>query len=208
MLIGVIALMLHNKGGNVVKKRLIGLALAMLMAVPMVGCNSPAATEEPATEPDAAASYKIGIMTGTVSQGEEEYRAAEQMKEKYGDQIILQTYPDNFMKEQETTISNVMSMASDPDVKAIIVVQAIPGTSAAIDKVREMRPDILFIAGVPGEDPDMIASKADVVFQADELGMGTSIIEQAEKMGAKKLCSLFFPKTYVLSASCNEKRSS
>lgn len=187
---------LHNKGGNVVKKRLIGLALAMLMAIPMAGCNSPAATEEPAAEPaaDAAASYKIGIMTGTVSQGEEEYRAAEKMKEKYGDQIILQTYPDNFMKEQETTIANVMSMASDPDVKAIIVVQAIPGTSAAIDKVREMRDDILFIAGVPGEDPDMIASKADVVFQADELGMGTSIIEQAEKMGAKNFVHYSFPR--------------
>ena len=189
---------LHNKGGNVVKKRFIGLALAMLMAIPMAGCNAPATTEETGTEPAAetteAPAYKIGIMTGTVSQGEEEYRAAEKMKEKYGDMIVLQTYPDNFMKEQETTISNVMSMASDPDVKAIIVVQAIPGISAAIDKVREMNPDMLFIAGVPGEDPDMIASKADVVFQADELGMGTAIIEQAEKMGAKNFVHYSFPR--------------
>ena len=37
------------------KKRLIGLALAMLMAIPMAGCNTPAATEEPAAEPAADA---------------------------------------------------------------------------------------------------------------------------------------------------------
>lgn len=172
------------------KKRFMALALSMLLAAPLAGCNS-----APAASGDAAASVdKIGVMTGTVSQGEEEYRAAEKMKEKYGDQIILQTYPDNFMKEQETTIANVMSMASDPDVKAIVIVQAIPGTSAAIDKVREMRPDILFVAGVPGEDPDMIASKADVILQADELGMGTSIIMQAKEMGATKFVHYSFPR--------------
>ncbi|WBW98429.1 DUF3798 domain-containing protein [Oceanirhabdus sp. W0125-5] len=138
--------------------------------------------------------YKIGIMTGTVTQNEEEYRAAERVKAKYGDMIIHQTSPDDFMKEQEVTISNVLSMASDPKVKAIIICQAIPGTSAAIDKAREVRDDILFIVGVPGEDPDMIASKADIVLQADELGMGTAIIEQAKKQGAKTFVHYSFPR--------------
>ncbi|WP_250859063.1 DUF3798 domain-containing protein [Oceanirhabdus seepicola] len=138
--------------------------------------------------------YKIGIMTGTVTQNEEEYRAAQRVKAKYGDMIIHQTSPDDFMKEQEVTISNVLSMASDPDVKAIIICQAIPGSSAAIDKAREMRDDILFIVGVPGEDPDMIASKADIVLQADELGMGTAIIEQAKKQGAKTFVHYSFPR--------------
>lgn len=177
------------KRGIFMKKRFMALALSMILAAPLAGCSS-----APASVEGAAVAGKIGVMTGTVSQGEEEYRAAEKMKEKYGDQIILQTYPDNFMKEQETTIANVMSMASDPDVKAIVIVQAIPGTSAAIDKVREMRPDILFVAGVPGEDPDMIASKADVILQADELGMGTTIIEQAKKMGATKFVHYSFPR--------------
>lgn len=78
------------------------------------------------------AAPKIGIMTGTVSQGEEEYRAAEEMIQKYGkDRVLHVTYPDKFMDEQETTISQVLSMASDPEVKAIVIVQAIPGTAAA-----------------------------------------------------------------------------
>ena len=138
--------------------------------------------------------FKIGVITGTVSQGEEEYRAAEKVKEKYGDMIVLQTYPDNFTKEQETTIANTLSLASDPDVKAIVFVQAVPGASAAIDKVRETRPDMLFIAGVPGEDPAMISSKADVVLQIDDVGIGTKMVEQAKKMGAKAFVHYSFPR--------------
>jgi hypothetical protein len=43
-------------------------------------------------------------------------------------------------------------LAANPDVKAIVFVQAVPGAAAAIDKVRETRPDMLFIAGVAAED--------------------------------------------------------
>ncbi|MGB4437052.1 MAG: DUF3798 domain-containing protein, partial [Acetomicrobium sp.] len=97
---------------------------------------------------------KVGIMTGTTSQGEEEYRAALEMIEKYGEnRVIHVTYPDKFMDEQETTIQQIMGMASDPDVKAIVLVQGVPGSAAAIDKVKEFRPDMFFINIVPHEDP-------------------------------------------------------
>lgn len=148
--------------------------------------------------------WKIGIMTGTVSQNEEEYRAAERVQEKFGkDRVLIQTYPDQFMKEQETVIANIISMAADPDVKAIVIVQGIPGTSAAIDKVRETRDDILFIVGTSGEDPQMIAGKADVVFQIDDLGMGTAAIEQAKAQGAKTFIHYSFPRhmSYALLAA-------
>ncbi|NLN69623.1 MAG: DUF3798 domain-containing protein, partial [Chloroflexi bacterium] len=83
------------------------------------------------------ATYKIGIMTGTVSQGEEEYQEAINQVNKYGDMIVHATYPDQFSTEMETTISQTVEMASDPDVKAIVFVQAVPGAAAAIDKVHE-----------------------------------------------------------------------
>ncbi|WP_053956161.1 DUF3798 domain-containing protein [Inediibacterium massiliense] len=175
-------------------KRSLAIFLIVAMVFTMVACGSETKEEN----------WKIGIMTGTVSQNEEEYRAAEKVQQKYGkDKVLLQTYPDQFMKEQETVVTNVMSMASDPDVKAIIIVQGIPGTSAAIDKVREMRDDILFIIGTAGEDPAMIASKADVVFQMDELGMGKAVIEQAKKQGATKFVHYSFPRhmSYALLAA-------
>ncbi len=145
--------------------------------------------------PEPADDWKIGIFTGTVTQNEEEYRAAQNVLAKYGeDRVIVQTYPDKFMDEQETVIATLAGMAADPDLKALIICQAIPGTSAAIDKIRETREDILILAGTPGEDPAMIGSRADVVLQTDDLGMGKAIAEQAKAQGATTLVHYSFPR--------------
>ncbi|WIV10738.1 DUF3798 domain-containing protein [Proteiniborus sp. MB09-C3] len=169
-------------------KRVIVFLLVAVMILSMIACGDQATTGK-------GGKWKIGIMTNTVSQNEEEYRAAQNVLAKYGaEHIIHMTYPDKFMDEQETTIANAVSMASDPDLKALLFVQAVPGTAAAIDKVREINPGLLIIAGVPGEDPKMIAEKADVVFQADDLSMGSTIPEQAKKQGAKVFVHYSFPR--------------
>ena len=143
----------------------------------------------------ALAAPKIGIMTSTVSQGEEEYRMAEEMVAKYGkDRVLHVTYPDKFMDEQETTISQIMSMASDPEVKAILVFQAVPGTAAAIDKVKEVRDDIIFVLGTIHEEPYMMAEKADILFYEDQPTRGLTIVEKAKEMGAKTFIHYSFPR--------------
>ena len=188
-------------------KKLLSLLMILVMVIGMVGCSQPAPAEtgsEAPAEEAAASNFKIGIMTGTVSQNEEEYRAAENVQAKYGkDRVLIMTYPDKFMDEQETTIANLVSMASDPEVKALIICQAVPGTSAAIEKVKELRTDLLIIAGTPGEDPKMIADKADVVLAMDELGMGATIPEQAKKQGAEVFVHYSFPRhmSYALLAA-------
>lgn len=186
-------------------KKFLSMLLVGTLALSLAACGGSAPAEETAPATDDAATtteapaeddnWKIGIMTGTVSQNEEEYRAAQNVIAKYGEEhVLLMTYPDKFMDEQETTIANLVSMASDPDVKALIIVQAVPGTSAAIDKAREVNPDVLVIAGVPGENPSDIASRADLVFHLDELSMGRSIVEQAKKQGADTLVHYSFPR--------------
>ena len=187
--------------------------LVLAMVLSMAACAKPAEApaeapaDAPAGEVVEEATFKIGIMTGTVSQNEEEYRAAQNVVDKYGeDRVLLMTYPDKFMDEQETTISNLVSMASDPDVKALIICQAVPGTSAAIDKVKELREDLLIIAAVPGEDPKMIASKADIVLALDELTMGTTVPVQAKALGADTFVHYSFPRhmSYALLAARRE----
>lgn len=139
--------------------------------------------------------FKIGIMTGTVSQGEDEYRGAEKVIRKYGrERIIHKTYPDMFMTEQETTVTQILEMAVDPEVKAIIIAQAIPGTLPAIKKVRRLRKDVLFILVAPQEDPEQIAQYADLAIQTDDLMRGKTIIQAAKKMGAKKFVHYTFPR--------------
>lgn len=143
----------------------------------------------------AFAAPKIGIMTGTVSQGEEEYRAGEEMVAKYGqDRVIHVTYPDKFNDEQETTITQVAAMAADPDVKAIVICQGVPGTAAAIKKARELRDDVMFIVGTVQEEPYMMAGLADILYEPDQPGRGRSIAEKAKAMGAKTLVHYSFPR--------------
>lgn len=197
-------------------KKAIALLMVALMLFSVVGCQpasqqaqapattaeTPASTEAPAATADG--DWKIGILTGTVSQNEEEYRAAQNVLAKYGpEHVIVLTYPDKFMDEQETTISNLVNMATTPGVKALVCVQAVPGVSAGIAKAREKNPDILVIAGTPGEDPPQIASQADIVLAPDELAMGNTIIAQAKKMGAKTFVHYSFPRhmSYALLAA-------
>ena len=132
-------------------------------------------------EPSEGATYKIAIMTGTTSQGEEEYYAATSLKEKYPNIVLHDTYPDAFSSEVETTISKLIAFASDPDVKAIIFVQAVQGATAAYTQIlKDMgREDILLIAGVPAEDPADISAAADIVLANDEIGCGYQVADIA-----------------------------
>ena len=143
----------------------------------------------------ALAAPKVGFLSGTTSQNEEEYRVAEEMVKTYGeDRVIHLTYPDKFMDEQETTIQQIMSMATDPDVKAIFLNQAVPGCVAGIQKVKEFRPDIFFISNNIHEDPHLMASVNDIVLDADHPVRGEMAIPIAAKMGAKTYIHYSFPR--------------
>jgi len=147
----------------------------------------------------ADAPFHIGIMTQTVSQSEDQYRGAELLVKEYGavsdgGYINQLTTPDNFMTEMETTITQITSYASDPLMKAIVVVEAIPGVVEAFRRVRETRPDILLFAGSPAEDPRMISDVADLSVGADMPSMGYIRALEAKKLGADTVVFITFPR--------------
>ena len=164
-------------------KKLLCLALAAMLCLALAACAV------------AEGTWKIAILTGTTSQGEEEFRAAERAQKADPEHIITDTYPDNFMAETETTISKLVAFASDPDVKAIVMCQAVPGAKAAFDKIRAMgRDDMLLIAGVPQEDPAVITAAADFVLYTDEPKQGDTIMETCAKWGVDVFVHYSFPR--------------
>ena len=186
-------------------KKLLSVVLAGSMAMTMLaGCGSKAeeTTAAAAAETEAAAeggeeaapAGKVAIVTNTVSQNEEEYRSAESMTEKYGDRIVHVTWPDNFMTEQEQMITTVGKLAADPEIKALIINQAVPGSNAAVDKLLETRDDMLIIYATPQENPEDVAVRADIILQPNELDMGPAMVEQAARMGAKTFVHYSFPR--------------
>ncbi|MBO4317239.1 MAG: DUF3798 domain-containing protein [Mailhella sp.] len=167
----------------------------------------------------AADTIHIGVVTGTVSQSEDDLRGAEALIKKYGDvanggMIKHVTYPDNFMTEMETTISQIAAFADDPDMKAVIVNQAIPGTTEGFRRIREARPDIMLFAGEAHEDPGVIETAADLTINADNIARGYLIIDTAKKLGCTDFVHISFPRhmSYellsrrrnIMEAACND----
>ena len=207
------AVIIHQEEVLVMRKKLLGVLLGAVMAVSLAACggssgaakiestdSAPAATAEATTEeaqPTEAADedFHIGIVTGSVSQSEDDRRGAEAFQAKYGEEnVILAIYPDNFTEELETTIQTIVNLSDDPKMKAIIVNQAIPGTTEAFRQIKEKRPDIICIAGESHEDLPEIGSAADLVVNNDFVARGYLMIKTAHDLGCDTLVHISFPR--------------
>ncbi len=196
-------------------KKYVSVLLAAAMTMSLVACGSSdsgatiqqveqvkeeAKEEAPAAESATAEevaeeNFHIGIVTGSVSQSEDDRRGAEAFQAKYGeDRVKLAIYPDNFTEELETTVQTIVNLSDDPDMKAIIVNQAVPGTTEAFRKIKERRPDILCIAGESHEDLPEIGSAADLVCNNDFVARGYLMIKTAHDLGCDTFVHISFPR--------------
>ena len=184
--------------------------LCVLLAALMVMSMAVVASAE--TETDE---FHIAIVTGSVSQSEDDRRGAEAFQAKYGEDIVkLAIYPDNFMDETETTIQTIVNFTDDPQMKAIIVNQGIPGTAEAFRQVKERRPDIICIAGESHEDLPVIGEAADLVCNNDFVARGYLMIHTAHELGCDTFVHISFPRhmsyetmsrrVAVMKATCEE----
>ena len=221
-------------------KKILSMLLALAMILVLAACgggSDPAPTQnqggsdagqtqnggdtaQPQDSSDAGntgdvADYHIGIVTGSVSQSEDDRRGAEAFQAKYGeDMVTLAIYPDNFTEELETTIQTIVNMSDDPLMKAIIVNQSVPGTTEAFRQIKDRRPDILCIAGEGHEDLPEIGSAADLVCNNDFVSRGYLIIRTAHELGADTFVHISFPRhmayetmsrrVAVMRAACEE----
>ena len=191
-------------------KKLFSVLLTLAMLFTLVACGNSGnnAGEEETT-------FHIGIVTGTVSQSEDDRRGAEAFQAMYGEDVVtLATYPDNFTEELETTIQTIVNLSDDPDMKAIIVNQAVPGTTEAFRQIKDRRPDILCIAGESHEDLPEIGSAADLVCNNDFVARGYLIIRTAHELGCDTFVHISFPRhmayetmsrrAAIMEAACQE----
>ena len=197
-------------------KKVVSLLLALIMAFSLVACGDKKNNDEPnnADKTDTVP-YKIGIVTGSVSQSEDDRRGAEAFQAEYGEDMVqLAIYPDNFTEETETTIQSIVNLSADPLMKAIIVNQAVPGTTEAFRKIKETRPDIICIAGESHEDLPEIGSAADLVTNNDFVSRGYLIIRTAHELGCDTFVHISFPRhmsyetmsrrVAIMKAACEE----
>ena len=222
-------------------KKFMSVLLVLAMALALVACGSsntpattPVATEAPAGGETAATEaaeasaeaenalidadgnpFHVGIVTGSVSQSEDDRRGAEAFQAMYGEEnVTLAIYPDNFTEELETTIQTIVNLSDDPEMKAIVVNQAVPGTTEAFRQIKERRPDILCIAGESHEDLPEIGSAADLTCNNDFVARGYLIIRTAHELGCDTFVHISFPRhmayetmsrrVAIMKAACEE----
>lgn len=204
-------------------KKILTLLLAAAMLLSLAACAQPAPTDpSDPTDPadtsvpsEPSADYHIGIVTGSVSQSEDDRRGAEEFQALYGEDVVkLAVYPDNFTEELETTIQTIVNLSDDEQMKAIIVNQAVPGTTEAFRQIKERRPDIICIAGESHEDLPIIGSAADLVCNNDFVARGYLIIRTAHELGCDTFVHISFPRhmayetmsrrVAVMRAACEE----
>lgn len=181
------------------KKVLLGM---LAVSALFVACGKKEApVETAAAEPakEAVGNYHIGVITTTVSQSEDNFRGAEAVIAKYGSskdggKITHVTIPDNFMQEQETTISQMVALADDPEMKAIFTAEGVPGTYAAFKTIKEKRPDIKLIVNNTHEDPEMVAQVVDLEINPDFFSRGYLMVKAAKDLGANKFMHVSFPR--------------
>ena len=221
------------------RKRLLSVILVISMMIIVGGCgetpeapiDDQAAASTEASEPDTDQSetkdddqtdaskekddFHIGIVTGSISQSEDDRRGAEAFQKKYGaDKVTLAIYPDNFTDEFETTVGVMTGLADDPKMKAIVVNQAVEGTDEAFRRIKEKRPDILCIAGETFDVFEEMGSVADLVVNNDFVSRGYLMIRTAHELGCDTFVHISFPRhlsyeTYarrvnIMKAACDE----
>ncbi|RDY28592.1 DUF3798 domain-containing protein [Romboutsia weinsteinii] len=186
-------------------KKITALMLALCLLVGTVGCSSTGNSESGGTDSENTEKFKVGIVTPTLSVSEDEFRGATNMVDKYPDNVVHVTLPENFNTEIETAISQIVSLADDEDMKAIVVVSGQSGLLPALQQVKEKRSDIITMTAPIWDDPDMMSEYIDVNLDANWAKRGETIVKLAKKMGSKTFIHYSFP-THLSKESVAKRR--
>ncbi len=176
-------------------KRVIVFIATIALSASVISCKKQSSTAE----------FKIGMVTPSLSRSEEEFRAADALIKQNPGMIKHIILPDNFNKEQETGITQIVSLADDKDVKAIVISEGSSGILPAIQKVKEKRPEMIVVTAPIWDDPDMMAKYVDLALDTDWVRRGETIAEKAGRMGAKTFIHYSFP-THIAKEVISKRR--
>lgn len=187
------------------KKRILSMLLCIALIASMaMGCaggsdkggSEANSTEAEGTNAEASGDeeeYHIAIVTPTLSTSEDEFRAGEEMADKFPDIVTHLTLPENFETEVETCISTIVSAADDPLMKAVVVITGQSGLIPAFQQIKEKNPDIITISAPIYDEPDMMSEYIDLNIDTNWIKRGETIPTKAKEMGANTFVHYSFP---------------
>jgi hypothetical protein len=207
--------------------RVLALAVLMAAALGLWACDTasdregPKAPEASAQAPDPAPAqeaapaetepFAVALVTPSDHQNAENLNGVRTVKERFGDYddgglVKHLVFPDNFMERLPQTIDLIDSAADDPLVKAVVVVEGVPGTAEAFAKIRARRPEVLLLAAETHEDAALITDAADLIVNSDFIARGYLLVWSAKQMGADTFVHVSFPR-HMIDESLSRRRA-
>ncbi|BFL46447.1 DUF3798 domain-containing protein [Lactonifactor longoviformis] len=125
------------------------------------GSKSKTSDEAESDRPLNPEGTKVGVLCSPLSWGEENYRMVEKCIEKFGeDRIEVTTLPED--ADAQTIVSQATTLASETEIGAIVINEAVPGSIAAADAAKAVNSELLVIMVNPSEDPPEVSKSADL----------------------------------------------
>lgn len=142
------------------------------------------------------------LLAGSEAQGAEEHIVARRIADTH-EEVILDTYPDNFTADQNETVAKLKAYGADVATKAIVAHQGVPGTLPGFKAIRSNRKQYaqeqpLLVVGLPQESLADVTGVADIAISANEIGQSDTIAQLLEKWGIDVFVHYSFPRHMAL----------
>ncbi len=167
-------------------KRVLSLILALSLVLCAFGCGGKDETNNnDENAPVEEIAGKVALLIGSQESDSETFSKAVEYSKKYGNDVMIIGY-DPYAYGQNDTIEKVsVSIADDPEVKAMIFSNGVDGTEDAVKQVREKRTDMFIMVCNPVEGIDAVSKYADVVISLDFTEFGKELVDASKGMGAE-----------------------
>ena len=138
---------------------------------------------------------KIAIITAVFELHEESYQSAQAIVNKYPGRVIHETWSyehldppidwSDFTLLAEKLIEAFERVAANSEVKAVVINLTDSWVVDSVEKLLELRDDLLIIFCSTNENPADESRVADLIIQHRNINQGAAIARQAHAMGAK-----------------------
>jgi len=156
---------------------------------------SPIPAPDPPDDPTPELPFrgKIAIITNDRACNEEEYLSAAYVAEKYGvHKITHKVWPITYTNDEQM-INIILEIAADPDIRAVVINQAVINTNTAVDKLLDSRPDMFVAYCQPAEYPHEVVKRAYLSMTDNNQLRSETIVMQANAMGAEVFAHYSYP---------------
>ncbi|NMS90298.1 DUF3798 domain-containing protein [Clostridioides difficile] len=179
-------------------RKITAFMLSICLIIGLTGCSLIAGKKD---KKEIIDDFKVAVVTQPLSENKVQYNIVESLakeyeeenkidKDKDGKAKVKQTIkhvvlPENFTSNIDSSINQIVKLADDKEIQAIVVSTNQAGLLPALQKVKEKRPEIITISAPMGDDKNQLSQYVDVNLGANIEERGKLLAEHSKEMGAK-----------------------